>query len=115
MTLIWTGQINLDEALQKVIAGARAGIHDAAEDVLNRSNDLIPTDSGDLRDSGTVTAEGEDGVAISYDTPYAVVQHERTDLRHDDGQAKFLETAFMAGTERTAQIIGDAIRAETGL
>lgn len=119
MTLIWTGQIDLEAALQKVIDGARKGIEEAAEDVLNRSNDLIPTASGELRDSGTVTKESDDGVAISYgnngSAPYAVAQHERTELRHDDGQAKFLETAFLGGQERTAGIIGDAIRSEAGL
>lgn len=111
MSTTWTGSIDTAAAMEKLLAGARAGIADAAADVLSRSNDLAPQESGQLVGSGQVSVDGDDA-AITYDTPYAVIQHEKTELRHDDGQAKFLETALLGDTERTAQIITDRVQDE---
>ena len=64
-----------------------------AEHILTESNDRIPLEYGDLMRSGDVDVDaGELVASISYDTAYAVVQHEDVDLIHPNGrEAKFLE------------------------
>lgn len=66
----------------------------AGEFLLGESNAIVPHEEGDLERSGEVTSDETTGtVAVSYDRPYAVRQHEELTWRHDDGrQAKYLET-----------------------
>lgn len=95
-------------------AGATAGLRLAGELVLQRSNDRVPLEEGTLERSGRVTAT-DDEVAISYDTVYAVCQHEDMSLRHDAGRsAKYLETALGESRSEAAQLIAAAIRKAAG-
>lgn len=83
--------------------------------VLNESKKLVPVDTGNLRSSGQVSRPKISGdtieVEITYGGPgaqYALVVHEDTTLDHSPtkrtaitkrprrGQAKYLETPFMA-------------------
>jgi bacteriophage HK97-gp10 putative tail-component len=62
---------------------------EVGDDLLSDSRDEIPYDQGDLSRSGKVTVEATGSnveVAVSYDTPYAVIQHEATDFAHQDGR-----------------------------
>lgn len=79
------------------LAGSQGSVLTAAGyHVLGVSNEQVPHETGDLMRSGGVATEG-DTVAIYYDTPYAVVQHEDLNYRHDEGRnAKFLENAIIA-------------------
>lgn len=98
--------IMLEAAL---VAAAMDGATKAAEHVLGVSNEHVPHEEGTLERSGKVSVDdssfGRTTAAISYDTPYAVAQHERMDLEHDPGRtAKYLENAL--NSERgTAQKI----------
>lgn len=90
----WTGpQVKADTRA----AGARA-LREAAEHVLTETNDRIPLEYGDLMRSGDVDVDEHELVAsISYDTAYAVRQHEDTDLLHPNGrEAKYLERTMNA-------------------
>ncbi|WP_025620346.1 hypothetical protein [Salinispora cortesiana] len=80
------------------------GLELAAEHLLQVSSSLAPHEEGDLERSGEVTIDpGSGTVAVSYDRPYAVRQHEDMTLRHDDGrQAKFLEQPM--STERDVML-----------
>jgi hypothetical protein len=56
-----------------------------------------PVDTGRLRGSAyttppQVTVEGS-RVEVGFNTDYAVFVHERTEVQHDPGEAKFLENA----------------------
>lgn len=64
-----------------------------ANQVLERAKDLVPVDTGDLRDSGQVVPEGDGSYAVEFTAPHAIYVHERTELHHAHGQAKFLEQA----------------------
>jgi hypothetical protein len=81
----------------KVMAALRAASYDGlllgAEHLLTVSSQLAPHEEGDLERSGEVSGDENDmTVAVSYDRPYAVVQHEDMNLLHDAGkQAKYLE------------------------
>lgn len=89
--------MNIEQAfalVQARIEGAvKRGLDDAADGILAEANRHAPIEEGDLSESGKTSQSGT-SAAISYDTPYAVKQHESTNLRHDPGRAsKFLESA----------------------
>ena len=91
---VWRGR----EVQAHVLQAARTGLLQAAEYILEESNRLVPHDEGTLERSGETSSVGvmADGLrcVITYDTTYAVEQHENTTLSHPNGrQAKFLETA----------------------
>lgn len=67
------------------------GLQDAADYLLGASQEVVPIEEATLERSGR--AEVERGRAVvSYDTPYAVRQHEDLALGHDAGRtAKYLE------------------------
>jgi len=110
----FTPAISASEIKGRLIAGAARGLTLAGEHVLGESNALVPIEEGTLERSGTVAVETKGmRAAISYDTPYAVVQHEDMTLRHDQGRrAKFLETAVNSNKTTAAEVIADAIRGE---
>lgn len=86
---------------------AALGLRDAAEYVLGEAVDLVPHELGDLQDSGQTSVDEEELVAaVSFDTPYAVVQHERMDFQHDAGrQAKYLEQPLTSSQKEIRALI----------
>lgn len=59
--------------------------HLVAEDVLTESQKQVPLAEGTLQRSGTIDDDFPNGrVVISYNTPYALKQHEDMRLRHPD-------------------------------
>lgn len=82
------------------------------EHVLAESNKIIPLDEDTLMRSGKATSDpGTLEGAVSYDTPYAVRQHEEMDWRHAPGrQAKYLETAVNTSRAECARIIQGELR-----
>ncbi|MFI8299988.1 hypothetical protein ACIGCZ_29090 [Streptomyces nigra] len=75
---------------------AAHGLFLGAEHVLGVSNDKVPLDEAALQRSGTASVDdGSLTAMVSYDTPYAVRQHEELDYRHAPGrEAKYLENAL---------------------
>lgn len=83
---------------------AMKALHDGAEAILTESLKEVPHATGTLARSAAVTdAPREDAIYISYNTPYAVKQHEDLTLRHPDPRnpistpgrkAKYLEDPF---------------------
>ena len=67
-----------------------------------------PVDRGLLRDSIYVKPPKVGDVAgeIGYSAPYAIFVHERTELRHRVGQAKFLQTAINASRKGFTRRVG---------
>jgi hypothetical protein len=86
----WRGDI-ITEAQQR---GAVKGVGIAAEHLLGEARKLVPHEEGTLERSGVASVdEGEMKAAVSFDTPYAVRQHEELTWKHDEGRtAKYLET-----------------------
>jgi hypothetical protein len=90
---------------------AEAALADAAEYLLEESNRTVPHEEGTLERSGTVSVDGLKA-AVSYDTPYAVRQHEDTRLRHDDGRrAKWLEQTFNERADKVRKFLADRMQA----
>jgi hypothetical protein len=81
---------------------ASEGLTRALEHTLGVSKRLVPLDEGPLERSGRVNVNGLDGF-ISYDTIYAVRQHEELTWKHLPGrQAKYLEQPM--NTERDVML-----------
>lgn len=87
--LEWNGKKALFELSEAMLDG----LHDAGEHLLGVSRGQVPLEEATLERSGQVSQNrAAKRVAVSYDTPYAVYQHERLDLHHDEGRkAKYLE------------------------
>lgn len=94
--------------------GAARGLSLAAEHVLGEARKLVPIEEGTLERSGAASVDEKNlRAAVSFDTPYAVRQHEDMTLHHDNGRsAKYLERAFNAEKNAVKQIIADAIKGE---
>jgi hypothetical protein len=101
---------NVDESIR---GAAYRGLLIAGEHVLGESNKTVPIEEYTLGRSGTVTGDRSRlRAAVSYDTPYAVRQHEDMTFRHDPGRtAKYLENALNDHATIKA-IIAAAIRGE---
>ncbi|MDX3398447.1 minor capsid protein [Streptomyces sp. ME01-18h] len=93
-------------------AAAARGLLLAAEHVLAESQEVVPLDEGPLQNSGTASVnEGDLAAAVSYDTPYAVRQHEELDYRHAPGRtAKYLERPLNAERQQVQALIAAQMR-----
>ncbi|MEU0671363.1 hypothetical protein ABZ330_00425 [Streptomyces sp. NPDC006172] len=92
--------------------GAARGLHLAAEHVLGRSNEVVPLDEAALQRSGVASVDEASLTGmVSYDTPYAVRQHEELDYRHAPGRtAKYLENSLNAARREVAALIAAQVR-----
>lgn len=100
-----------DEIMAALRGANLRGLILAGEHLLQVSSTLVPHEEGDLERSGEVTHDGRDTVAVSYDRPYAVKQHEDLSLRHDEGrQGKYLEQPMHTEQRTMARIIATAAR-----
>lgn len=99
-------------AAQALRTGAARGLFLAAEHVLGESNQVVPLDEATLQQSGTASVDPPSLTAmVSYDTPYAVVQHERLDYRHAPGRtAKYLENSLNGARQEVAALIVAEVR-----
>ena len=98
----------------KIQDASRRGVTLAAEHVLGESRRVVPHDTGTLERSGRVVSEGtgaQSRAGVTYDTTYAVIQHEATHYRHQKGRrAKYLEGPMNASRGVVREIIARALR-----
>jgi len=106
--LNWNGR----RVTEQQRAGAVRGLRMAAEHLLGESRQEVPIEEGTLERSGVASVdEASMRAAVSYDTPYAVRQHEDLDLRHDQGRkAKYLEDPMNRERSTMLEIIAAQIR-----
>jgi len=111
-TLRWHGEI----ADARARAGAVRGLRLAAEHLLGASRQLVPLEEGTLERSGVASVdEATLTAAVSYDTPYAVRQHEELTYRHAPGrQAKYLEAPMATEAAVMRDLIAAEIRRAVG-
>ncbi|MDP4143183.1 MAG: hypothetical protein Q8936_01695 [Bacillota bacterium] len=102
-------------------------------DLLGKSVELAPVDTGDLRGSGSANIQGvqiakgnkegnisvtgtvhDDTVlagTVGFNEPYAVRQHEHTEYKHPQGgESKYLEQPFRQNINKYIDHIADANR-----
>lgn len=112
-------RVNAALAVHEVLGEAAKA---AADVVLEESQRLVPVDTGALAASGKVTREDGPSAVISYgqsdgagrdgrDTAdYAIPVHERMDVSHPIGQAKFLEAALHSAGARAIDTAAVVLR-----
>ena len=87
--------VRLDKAKIKNITKqcTKKGTWSALDHLAAVSKEQVPLDQGPLKNSCYVdVAEDGSSGTVSYDTPYAVVQHENMQFQHQRGRkAKYLE------------------------
>lgn len=108
-------RVNINPSAQAILSGVAArGLSLAAEHILQVSNASVPLEEATLERSGAASTDPENFTAtVSYDTPYAVRQHEEMGYRHDAGRsAKFLENAFNSESDAVRTIIARTISGE---
>ena len=112
----WTN--NKIPGVQAAIQAAlMRGLVTAGEHILNVSNGQVPLEDGDLARSGVVSSSSASDltVTVSYDTPYAVKQHEDLSLRHDPGRnAKYLSNACSSEAKMAGRLIARAVKSVVG-
>ncbi|MFJ5999659.1 minor capsid protein [Streptomyces sp. NPDC092370] len=93
-------------------AGAVRGLRLASEHVLTESRRVVPIEEATLERSGVATVdESSLTAAVSYDTPYAVRQHEELTYQHDAGRtAKYLERPMTEEADTVGEIIAAQVR-----
>lgn len=85
---------NLNITEEEIVKAALKGQKVLAQNILGESQKLVPVDTGTLKRSGHVSTEGNT-TTISYNTPYALKQHEDASLNHPKGgEPKYLERPF---------------------
>lgn len=109
----WTFKADRSAVL-KSHKGAARGLALAAEHILGEARKRVPIEEGTLERSGAASVDENDlRAAVSFDTPYAVKQHEDMHLHHDSGRsAKYLEIPMTTEAAAVKQIIADAIKGE---
>jgi len=110
-TFRWDGAA----ALAAIREGAATGLELGMEHLLGESNRLVPLDEGTLERSGRAQVDRAELVgAVSYDTVYAIRQHEEMTWRHLPGrQAKYLEQPAHSEAPTIQAIIAESIRTAT--
>lgn len=95
---------------------AMRGLLMGGEHILGVSREIVPLDESPLMHSGAVSSDDRLlTVAISYDTHYAVEQHENMAIRHAPGRtAKYLETPFNEEADTARAILANQMRKVAG-
>jgi hypothetical protein len=108
----WRG----DEILALIEGDEAAGLTLGAEHLLQVSRTEVPIEEATLERSGTVSIDRDDlRAAVSYDTVYAVRQHEELSYRHDEGRkAKYLEDPLNNERDTLLALIAGPIQGTLG-
>lgn len=108
----WDG----DRVLAELHGLAAEGLTLAAEHLLQVSRTEVPIEEATLERSGVATVDEDDlTAAVSYDTPYAVRQHEELTWRHDAGRkAKYLEDPMNEERDTMLALIARPLQGELG-
>lgn len=107
----WRGE----QVSDKLRNAAARGVLVAMEFLLSEANMAVPLDEGTLERSGVAQVDPRvlRGI-VSYNTPYAVRQHEDLTARHAPGRhAKWLELALLRNKQTLPRLVAVEIRKTT--
>ena len=109
----------LEQLGPKANFALRRSLTTEAEKIMAKAKRLTPVDTGTLRATGHVqppVVEPEQiEITLGFGGPaarYAIFVHERTELRHTVGQAKFLEQPVNEAAEGLANRLARELRRE---
>ncbi len=99
----------LDRMKSKYAAGVERGLKKAGLFLQARSQEVVPVDTGALKNSATTRAEGRGTktiVTVGYQQSYGVYVHENLEAAHKPGKiAKFLTTPMHQHAHEIANIV----------
>lgn len=98
-------------------------LYDALEPTYEKTQERVPVDTGDLKDSGYLekrTSRGSVQVEIGYgrggEPPYAVFVHEKTDIKHaSPTSAKFLQGPLEEDSDAIQERILQGLKEASGV
>ena len=104
----------LSKEIRKISRRSEAGLLRAGEFIKNDSQKRTPVDTGNLRADHYVT-KGRKGFSPIVEigvlsANYAVPVHERIELNHPTGEAKFLENAVVENKSKIISIIKESVK-----
>ena len=100
-----------DGAKARKNEAVQTGLRIASDHLLAKSREIVPFLEGILSASGSVDIQPRLGI-VSYNTPYAIRQHEELSYRHRDGrQAKYLEKPLKSESKQIREIIQRTVNA----
>ena len=117
---------NMGETKTRFNNSLKTALTEFGGEVQRYSVTLTPVDTGDLRGS-SYTGEPESNnnsglkVEVGYErdvlpeNAYSVYVHERTELHHDIGQSKFLETALQTKEPEFLPYLKMSVKRDMGL
>lgn len=101
----------------RILPAAASALHQEHERIMTEAKTRTPVETGALRNSGRVSSpEIRGSVVISEGgfgdsaVKYAIHVHERLDLRHPVGQAKFYESVVLEAASGMEARLGQALR-----
>lgn len=98
--------VHVDKITDELIEAIPAATFKAMEHLREVAVSKTPIETGDLRTGAAVTNTiDRKGATVYYPGPYARYQHYRLDLRHEEGQALYLEQPLVQETETILQIV----------
>jgi hypothetical protein len=117
-----TGFENLDQVLQQVedyrqeaLAACTAFVEGEAELIMQRADEIVPRETGELAESAFIEEPVQSGdmvsVTMGFAAEHAKVVHERLDVHHPNGkQAKYLETAVYQAADGAPRRMADIVQ-----
>lgn len=112
MKLIW----NIPGIIKNANDAGRSAVGTGGMFILEEANKTIPYLTGAMEASGAVsTSTSETAAVVSYDTEYAVRQHETHDYAHAPGR-RWMWLTLTAGeqADEYAERVAEAFRKEWG-
>ena len=99
---------NLNKEIRGIEGRTAKGLREAARLVRRDAQKRVPVDTGKLKASAytrMIKGSSGPGTEIGFTAAYAIFVHERMDLRHAVGTAKFLQYALSNNTKEIVDII----------
>jgi hypothetical protein len=101
--------IHLEKITDDVIAAIPEAAAKAMEHLRTVAVSKTPIETGNLRSEAEVKVH-PDGAEVYYPGPYARYQHYELQLRHEDGQALYLEQPLVTETPTILEIVAQELR-----
>jgi len=109
--MAFTVKFDKDIVNKLVNESAADALECAAFEIAEKSADLCPVDTGNLKSSLYILLDRESlSVKIGYKAPHAWIQHEKH-YKHKIGEWKYLEKPLDANTALIFQMVNDTIKA----
>ena len=89
--------LNIKTQMEADIAKA---VMDCGQHLKGESQNQVPVDTHNLQRSPVVEMINKTTVEVSYNTEYALKQHEELGYKHNQGKAKYLEDPLEANRDR---------------